>query len=204
MNSTELQDIIKVGETSRVQFKRELGNQSKIAAEMIAFSNSNGGMLIFGVLDKTGEIAGLSYEELQKANNELANIANELVKPLIYITTEAVIVDAPDGKKNILVAHIEEGISKPYKDLNGTIWLKQGAGTQLFQSGGKFYADKSVVPETTEKDIRNSLLASYCSKLINYRGFGSGITRAISNQPNTELINYVEGEQFIVRIPRAS
>jgi len=388
MNSTELQDIIKVGETSRVQFKLELGNQSKIAAEMIAFSNSNGGMLIFGVLDKTGEIAGLSYEELQKANNELANIANELVKPLIYITTEAVIVDTPDGKKNILVAHIEEGISKPYKDLNGTIWLKQGADKRkvtdnaeilrLFQSGGKFYADKSVVPDTTEKDIdisfvseyvkkirgdlsdsdiplnkqlfenlgiikneqltlagllcfgknpqkyepsfcvkaisffgnsiggteyrdsidingtlqdmfiesiaffnrnlmhvqagqnfnstgileiskialeelvqnalihrdytinapvrlmvfdnrieivspgrlpnslsvekikmgnavtRNSLLASYCSKLINYRGFGSGITRAISNQPNTELINDVEGEQFIVRIPRAS
>ena len=387
MNPTELQDIIKVGETSRVQFKRELGNQSKVAAEMIAFSNSNGGMLIFGVLDKTGEIAGLSYEELQKANNELATIANELVKPLIYITTEAVIVDTPDGKKNVLVVHVEEGISKPYKDLNGTIWLKQGADKRkvtdnaeilrLLQSGGKFYADKSEVPGTAEKDIdaslvseyvkkirgdlsdsdialnrqlfenlgiiknekltlagllcfgknpqkyepvfcvkaisffgdsiggteyrdsaditgtlqdmftesiaffnrnlrhvqagqnfnstgileiskialeeliqnallhrdytinasvrlmifdnrieivspgrlpnslsvekikmgnavtRNSLLASYCSKLMNYRGFGSGITRAISNQPNTELINDVEGEQFIVRIPRA-
>ncbi|MDR0566184.1 MAG: hypothetical protein LBG47_03985 [Prevotellaceae bacterium] len=50
--------------------------------------------------------------------------------------------------------------------------------------------------------VRNNLLASYCSKIMIYRGFGSGITRALENQPNIELINDVEGEQFIVRIPR--
>jgi len=31
---------------------------------------------------------------------------------------------------------------------------------------------------------------------------GSGITRALENQPNIEFINDVEGEQFIVKIPR--
>ena len=50
--------------------------------------------------------------------------------------------------------------------------------------------------------VRNNLMVSYCSKLMNYRGFGSGITRALENQPNIELINDVDGEQFIVRIPR--
>jgi hypothetical protein len=35
-----------------------------------------------------------------------------------------------------------------------------------------------------------------------YRGFGSGITRALKEQPNIEFINDIEGEQFIVRIPR--
>jgi hypothetical protein len=35
-----------------------------------------------------------------------------------------------------------------------------------------------------------------------YRGFGSGITRALENQPDIEFINDVEGEQFIVKIPR--
>ncbi|MDR1880485.1 MAG: hypothetical protein LBQ78_06090 [Tannerellaceae bacterium] len=51
--------------------------------------------------------------------------------------------------------------------------------------------------------VRNNLLISYCSKLMNYRGFGSGIIRAMNNHPNIELINDVEGEQFIVKIPRA-
>ncbi|MDR0546034.1 MAG: hypothetical protein LBG77_00365 [Dysgonamonadaceae bacterium] len=49
---------------------------------------------------------------------------------------------------------------------------------------------------------RNNLLCSYCSKLLKYRGFGSGIIRAIEHQPDIELINDTEGEQFIVKIPR--
>jgi len=50
--------------------------------------------------------------------------------------------------------------------------------------------------------VRNNLLVSYCSKLMIYRGFGSGITRTLEAQPNIKLINDVEGEQFIVVIPR--
>jgi hypothetical protein len=51
---------------------------------------------------------------------------------------------------------------------------------------------------------RNNLLLSYCSKLMNYKGFGSGIIRAIRNQPDIELINDADGEQFVARIPRPS
>jgi predicted HTH transcriptional regulator len=50
--------------------------------------------------------------------------------------------------------------------------------------------------------VRNNLLVSFCSKLMNYKGFGSGIVRAMEEQSNIELINDVAGEQFIVKIPR--
>ncbi len=50
--------------------------------------------------------------------------------------------------------------------------------------------------------VRNNLVASYSSKLMKYRGFGSGIIRAINEQPNIELTNDVEGEQFCVLIRR--
>lgn len=50
--------------------------------------------------------------------------------------------------------------------------------------------------------VRNNLMVSYCSKLMNYRGFGSGIARALQNQSDTELVNDTGAEQFIVRIPR--
>jgi hypothetical protein len=36
-----------------------------------------------------------------------------------------------------------------------------------------------------------------------YRGFGSGITRSLELQPNIELINDADGEQFKVIIPRS-
>ena len=50
--------------------------------------------------------------------------------------------------------------------------------------------------------VRNNLLASYAFKLMDYKGFGSGIIRAMEEQPGIEFVNDVEGQQFIVTIPR--
>ena len=49
---------------------------------------------------------------------------------------------------------------------------------------------------------RNNLLVSYCSKTMIYSGLGSGITRSLEAQPNIEFNNDIDGEQFIVKIPR--
>jgi len=49
---------------------------------------------------------------------------------------------------------------------------------------------------------RNNIIASLAPDLMEYRGAGSGILRALKAQPDIELINDVEGEQFIVKIPR--
>ncbi|MBR1721654.1 MAG: ATP-binding protein, partial [Treponema sp.] len=95
MNSLDLLTIISQGETSKVQFKLRLDNKESIADEMIAMSNSLGGMILFGVEDKTGEIIGLDYDQLQMTSRELGNIANDSVKPQIYIYTEVVAVGEP-------------------------------------------------------------------------------------------------------------
>lgn len=50
--------------------------------------------------------------------------------------------------------------------------------------------------------VRNNLLASYCVNMMHYRGFGSGIKRTLKEQPNIEFYNDIDGEQFIVKIPR--
>jgi predicted HTH transcriptional regulator len=175
MTSIELLDIIGAGETSKVQFKREFDNQDKIAAEMIAFSNSKGGMLLFGVEDKSGKVIGLNFKEIQVIGNKLATIANELVKPLVYITTEVVIVEIDNIKHYILVVYIDEGLSKPYKDNNGTIWLKQGADKRrvtdnaeilrLFQKTGVLYVDEMTVPNTSEQDIDTKKIEAYIRKI---------------------------------------
>ncbi|HTN37530.1 MAG TPA: RNA-binding domain-containing protein [Arachidicoccus sp.] len=384
MNAIELLDIINSGETSKVQFKREISNDDAIAAEMIAMSNTKGGFILFGVEDKTGRITGLDFNQLRDYNSRLATI--DKVKPQIFIITEVVTVSSAMEANKVLVVEISEGIARPYKDRNGVIWVKQGGDKRkltdnneqlrLFQKSGLLYLDEMQVPHTsiddvelskvekyieaiqkTEVDIknqidgkllnnlniikggqitlggllfftknpqkwrpvfcikavsffgnsiggsdyrssqdiigtipemfeegirfftsnlqhlqqganfnsvgkleisrialeellqnalvhrdysknapirlmifdnrieivspgalpnsltienvkmgnavvRNNLLVSYCSKLMNYRGFGSGITRAIENQPDIELTNEVDGEQFRVVIPR--
>lgn len=52
--------------------------------------------------------------------------------------------------------------------------------------------------------IRNNLLASFCSKTMKYRGLGSGVKRALKEEPGLKLINDIDGEQFIVIFPRTA
>jgi predicted HTH transcriptional regulator len=51
--------------------------------------------------------------------------------------------------------------------------------------------------------IRNNQIAAFSAHTLPYSGLGSGLRRAFENQPDIELINDVEGEQFIVKIPRS-
>ena len=167
MTSEELRNIIKCGETSLVQFKQEFTTQKEMATEMIAFANGRGGTILFGVKDKTGDILGLSYDEIQNTSRELGNTANEQVRPLIYIQTEVVEIDG----KMILVAKIQEGKDKPYKTLSGNIWVKQSADKRrvtdnaeilsLFQQSGTYHPDEAGVPNTSYKDLDTQALDRY-------------------------------------------
>lgn len=50
--------------------------------------------------------------------------------------------------------------------------------------------------------IRNNQLVALGSHTLPFGGLGSGIRRALEEEPDIELINDSEGEQFIVKIPR--
>jgi len=50
--------------------------------------------------------------------------------------------------------------------------------------------------------IRNNQLVSFSTHAMPFSGLGSGIRRSLKEQPNIELINDIEGEQFLVKIPR--
>jgi predicted HTH transcriptional regulator len=159
MTIIELVDIISSGETSKVQFKRELDSNDAMAAELIAFSNAKGGKIFIGVEDKTGELIGLNADQIRSYNQLLANIANDMIKPKVFIFTEVINVseDVESGKK-ILVVEISEGISKPYKDKNGAVWIK-------FQQSGLLYLDEMIVPQTTIADIDISKVSYYLTRI---------------------------------------
>jgi len=159
MTDKELKKIILQGEQTELQLKRGVGDAYKIATEMVAFSNSLGGMIIVGVDDKTGDIKGLSYSEIQQNNTLLANAASENVKPAILIHCDTVEVEG----KNLIVATIVEGKNKPYKDNKGIIWVKNGSDKRkvfsnaelrvMMQSCGTISADSDSVAGTSIKDI---------------------------------------------------
>ena len=71
MNRRELKELIEEGETIQCEFKRLFTTPEKIVKEMIAFANTKGGHILFGV-DDNGEVVGVDSE---KAETEMINNA---------------------------------------------------------------------------------------------------------------------------------
>ncbi len=50
--------------------------------------------------------------------------------------------------------------------------------------------------------IRNNQLVAFSIHALPFSGLGSRIKRALREQPDLVMINDIDGEQFIVKIPR--
>lgn len=104
----ELHQLIEEGENSKVEFKRKFSSTEKIAKEMIAFANSKGGKIIFGV-DDDKTIVGV---ESEKGEVELITTAAKFYsEPEIYFEYEVIFIKGVD----IVVVHIPESNVKPHK-----------------------------------------------------------------------------------------
>ena len=44
--------------------------------------------------------------------------------------------------------------------------------------------------------VRNNLIVLFSSKIMKYRGLGSGIRRALKEEPSLQLIDDKDGERF--------
>ncbi|MCE1169684.1 MAG: putative DNA binding domain-containing protein [Sphingobacteriia bacterium] len=170
MNTVELLDIVSTRETSKVQFKQELPNRESVAQELVAMSNSLGGVILLGIKDVTGEVVGLSSEQIEEYDKVVSQIADN-IKPIVYITTEVIRVDKDKSIRNVLVVNIQEGINKPYKTARGEIYVKQGSNKRLltdnseimrlFQQSSNLLVDEMEVFDTTIDDIDERLFADY-------------------------------------------
>ena len=189
MTEDFFKDLCLCGETTKVQFKESFTSQKEIAKEMIAFANTKGGVILFGVEDKCGKLVGLSYDEIQVISRELGNAANEQVRPTIYIETEVVRVE----EKHFLICSVAEGKNKPYKNLNGEIWVKQGADKRritenseilaLFQDSGSYQPDAVGVNGTTFDDLDRYAIDDYLQKVYatTLDGFGGKAEQVLKN-----------------------
>ncbi|MCH3918084.1 MAG: putative DNA binding domain-containing protein [Spirochaetia bacterium] len=171
MELVELYDILLKGEDSKNQFKQNFTNSDSLAAEMVAFSNSDGGRIFIGVADD-GAIAGLSAEDVRRLNMMISNVASQHVHPAINPMTENILTD--EGSEIIVVA-VPVGLCKPYSDNQGIIWVKSGADKRkvtareelqrMFQEAGLVYADEVPVNGLTATDIDLKYFSTFFEKL---------------------------------------
>lgn len=169
MEPSELLEIINLGEDSKHQFKVSVTNENSLAAEMVAFSNSNGGQIIIGVSDD-GNIEGLTNEDIHRLNQLISNAASQSVRPPINPQTENILI----GEERLIVVNVLPGISKPYMDNSGAIWVKSDSDKRrvtsreemqrMFQSAGLLHADEVPVDGLTIAELDTEYFKAFYEK----------------------------------------
>lgn len=108
MKYRELIELIEEGENIQCEFKRKFSSAEKIAREMIAFANTKGGFVLFGV-DDDKKIIGV---ESEKETSELVkDAALNYCEPSLEIFIEYKELDG----KEIVIVEVPESSSKPHR-----------------------------------------------------------------------------------------
>lgn len=107
MDFREVNRLIEEGEGFEIEFKRKVTTPEKIARALIAFANTKGGHILFGV-DDDGSVVGV---ESEKSEVEMIRHAGLLfclpeIEPMIDIV-------AFDGN-DVIVAYVPESTNKPH------------------------------------------------------------------------------------------
>lgn len=162
MNSKQLKEIISAGENQEVEFKESFGMQ-KISKAICSFTNTQGGIIIFGVKDN-GEILGIKQksDDLQKQISS----SSQNISPSPLISIESHKVD----KREIVVAIIQRAIDGSYCTYEGAIYARVGSTTKKLegQTHLDFLRDKQILSfdesfESLAKigDLSKEKIASY-------------------------------------------
>ncbi len=154
MNHKTLLSYINSGESLKVEFKQRFSTFEKIAKEIIAFANTKGGVIIFGINDN-GSICGVESEKgtVEMVQQTLSNYCEPQPKVEIFYFEV-------DGKE-IVAVKIFEFKTKPIR--------LQDYKKQLELNTAKIYVrvnDKSV--QASKEMVKLMQSGSNDQKLIHY------------------------------------
>lgn len=118
MNGIDLLTLTRNGESSRVEFKRDDIRPERLARELSALLNFEGGRILLGVEDD-GTITGLARSR-RDAEQWVMNVVRENIQPPFVPSWSCVALD--DGKTVAVVGIPADAPEKPYKAKVGKAW----------------------------------------------------------------------------------
>jgi ATP-dependent DNA helicase RecG len=167
MNRAELMEIIRNGESSGVEFKRDDVHPQNLAKEIASLANLEGGCILLGV-EKDGTVTGLTRPDIEEW---VMNICSNNIQPAIIPYFEVVVWE---GDKKIGVITIpEDSPDKPYKALRGSQWVtfvrlgstsREASREQeqrLYQASGVLRYDIKPAPGSSLNDMDMNRLINY-------------------------------------------
>lgn len=167
---------IRLGEDSSIEFKsvRLEGNsvldpnKDKMAHEIAAFANGQGGALLIGVDDKSRDVEGLPDDKVANVEEWLVNISQQSIHPPVNIHTYLLQLPNSEGDlKTVIYVEVPRSImvhssaGRYYQRVGSTKQeMKPDVLARLFQQRSQsrlIRFDEVAVPRTTLTDIDTSL-----------------------------------------------
>ncbi len=145
-----LRKIVRQGEGLNVEFKLKTNHPEKIVREVVAFANTEGGVLIIGVSDNR-QIIGAKFPE--EDEYILKKAIAEYCSPEISYQIERLPLDE-DSEREVLLFHIPKSENLPHQIIKG-------------EDKGKVYVRVGEQSIQASKEMRNYLKERKKNK--NYR-----------------------------------
>ena len=125
MDYKDVNALIEEGEGFEVEFKRKFSTPEKIARALIAFANTKGGHILFGV-DDDGSIVGVESEKSE------VDLIREAGMHFCVPEIEPAIDIVPFNGKDVVVATIDESDQKPHYYAGESNGYPNGEGTRVY------------------------------------------------------------------------
>jgi ATP-dependent DNA helicase RecG len=170
MTRTELLEIIRNGENSGVEFKRDVTRNLGLAKELVAFSNFEGGIVLLGVEDD-GSVSGITRSDPEQF---VMNACRDKVRPGLIPFYE-VIKDVEPGK-DVAVVRVSRGLDvhTVWHDNKNAYYIRVGTQSReptseelsrLFQQRGSLRAELRPVSGATFADLHSRRLKNYFAQI---------------------------------------
>ena len=173
MNKADLIELIRNGEDSTLEFKRDDIPNYDLAKTLVAFLNLEGGTVLLGVEDD-GQISGTSRERLDEWVAELCRVKIEPpVVPLLSWARDA------DPGRDVLAIHVTRGPDKPYARVHGghrTYYIRVSNTSReasreelerMYQESGRLHYGLKPTPGAGLEAFDLRRLRDYLTRVLN-------------------------------------
>jgi predicted HTH transcriptional regulator len=172
MNFKDIERWIEEGEGFHLEFKRKVSSPEKIARSLIAFANSKGGRMLFGI-DDDGSIVGVESEKAEM--EEILLAGKYFCDPPIEPTIDII----PHGGKDIIVATIAESFEKPHV---------------LFQNDGNKNSEERIYIRVNDKTV---LASKEVAKIMEAETPDAAPLRIVIGQNERNLFEYFDTHERV-------